>query len=67
MPLSVQTSAGATSQIEYSDEMFAIVLVVRRDNEKAPIGGKVGILLTNLGKLSQFLTVLRHFELYGQP
>jgi hypothetical protein len=47
--------------------MFAIVLVVRRDNEKAPIGGKVGILLTNLGKLSQFLTVLRHFELYGQP
>ena len=53
-----QPSAGATLQIEYTKKVFAIVLVIRRDKEKAPIGGDVRILITNLMKLAQFLAIL---------
>jgi hypothetical protein len=53
-----QASAGATLQIEYSDEMFAVLLVVRRNSEKIPIGGEVWIFVTDLGELTQFLATL---------
>src|SRR5260370_22310853 len=53
-----QTSADTTPQIVNADEVLAVVLIVRRNREEAPIGGEVWIFVTDFEELTQFLAAL---------
>jgi hypothetical protein len=53
-----QTSTDAALEIVDADEVLAIMLVVRRNSQKAPVGGEAWICVTDVRELAGFLTAL---------